>query len=380
MPSRTQRAILFLLGLLTGLFGTCEVHAQTRNFDLETFRLAPDRDGLLSIPGTRTPGPFLFNTYLSMAYQARPFVAQNTATGEQTEVLSERVGAELGVQVGLLGHFAFALAMPVHFWQSGNADVLDARGPLSPFAAGDLRWNARARLIGEDATTQRARHEGLGVALLVGGTLPVGNQDRLAGEGLPQLEGQLLFDFRIFEFALAASLGYRHRFSEPNLLGGRFRNQLMYALGIQSPTFLVPQTQLLVEFRGVTDAENPFGLQASTAHEIDVGIRYLGPLDIAISAIGGFGLPDSGIGAPMARAIVMIDWAPRVHDQDNDGFEDARDECPTLPEDLDGFRDTDGCPEPDNDGDLVPDLDDQCPNDMADWQNDANDDGCTDPS
>ena len=70
--------------------------------------------------------------------------------------------------------------------------------------------------------------------------------------------------------------------------------------------------------------------------------------------------------------------APSDSDTDHDGIPDSRDECPPLPEDLDGFQDTDGCPDPDNDNDLVPDIDDLCPNVEALEGHDDDEDGCTD--
>jgi len=67
-----------------------------------------------------------------------------------------------------------------------------------------------------------------------------------------------------------------------------------------------------------------------------------------------------------------------MRDTDKDGIPDDVDQCPNLTEDLDGFMDTDGCPDADNDGDGVMDVNDNCPNqaeDMDGWQ-DA--DGCPD--
>jgi OOP family OmpA-OmpF porin len=49
-------------------------------------------------------------------------------------------------------------------------------------------------------------------------------------------------------------------------------------------------------------------------------------------------------------------------DNDNDGIPDSIDKCPMKPEDFDGFQDADGCPDPDNDNDTVLDVDDFCPN------------------
>jgi hypothetical protein len=48
-------------------------------------------------------------------------------------------------------------------------------------------------------------------------------------------------------------------------------------------------------------------------------------------------------------------------DNDADGVLDVDDKCPMLPEDLDGFADEDGCPDPDDDQDGLPDRLDACP-------------------
>ncbi len=65
-------------------------------------------------------------------------------------------------------------------------------------------------------------------------------------------------------------------------------------------------------------------------------------------------------------------------DADADGVADAVDACPTQPEDLDGFQDSDGCPDPDNDADGIVDLDDGCP-EIAETANGFDDaDGCPD--
>ncbi len=47
---------------------------------------------------------------------------------------------------------------------------------------------------------------------------------------------------------------------------------------------------------------------------------------------------------------------PGVEDRDNDGYDDKQDKCPDDPEDFDSFEDDDGCPDKDNDGDGVLDA------------------------
>lgn len=66
-------------------------------------------------------------------------------------------------------------------------------------------------------------------------------------------------------------------------------------------------------------------------------------------------------------------------DSDGDGLNDDVDQCPLEPEDMDGFEDEDGCPEPDNDEDGILDADDACPLEAEDMDAFQNDDGCPDP-
>lgn len=63
-------------------------------------------------------------------------------------------------------------------------------------------------------------------------------------------------------------------------------------------------------------------------------------------------------------------------DNDNDGIPDVDDKCPDLAEDPDGFEDGDGCPDLDNDKDGIADKEDQCANMQEDVDGYQDDDGC----
>jgi len=65
-------------------------------------------------------------------------------------------------------------------------------------------------------------------------------------------------------------------------------------------------------------------------------------------------------------------------DQDGDGIDDDQDLCPLVPEDRDGFQDQDGCVDADNDADGVPDMQDACPNAAEDADGWQDQDGCPD--
>jgi outer membrane protein OmpA-like peptidoglycan-associated protein len=81
--------------------------------------------------------------------------------------------------------------------------------------------------------------------------------------------------------------------------------------------------------------------------------------------------------APAAPAATPPMPAPSS-DADRDGIVDADDKCPRDPEDLDGFKDSDGCSELDNDLDGVSDLMDRCASDAEDRDGFEDADGCPD--
>ena len=73
--------------------------------------------------------------------------------------------------------------------------------------------------------------------------------------------------------------------------------------------------------------------------------------------------------------------APKVVvnlDSDGDGCPDKVDKCPHQPEDKDGFKDDDCCPDPDNDEDGIADKVDKCPNLPEDKDGYQDSDGCPD--
>ena len=78
------------------------------------------------------------------------------------------------------------------------------------------------------------------------------------------------------------------------------------------------------------------------------------------------------------RIFMGITFHPKARDSDRDGIINDLDECPSDPEDRDGFEDQNGCPDTDNDQDGLLDLFDQCPNDPEDFNQFEDTDGCPD--
>jgi outer membrane protein OmpA-like peptidoglycan-associated protein len=85
----------------------------------------------------------------------------------------------------------------------------------------------------------------------------------------------------------------------------------------------------------------------------------------------------SGI-EPRWRMFISIGWNGVLidSDRDRDGILDRRDACVSVREDIDGYEDEDGCPDPDNDRDGVPDSLDKCPKEPEDMDGFEDSDGC----
>lgn|GEM_PF-2606582 len=97
-----------------------------------------------------------------------------------------------------------------------------------------------------------------------------------------------------------------------------------------------------------------------------------------VRGAGGMGVT-KGVGSANWRALLMVQRTPGLHgDRDGDGIADLRDLCRREPEDPDGFRDGDGCPDEDNDQDGIVDYADGCPDEPETFNGHADRDGCAD--
>ncbi|MCB9677061.1 MAG: OmpA family protein [Alphaproteobacteria bacterium] len=136
-------------------------------------------------------------------------------------------------------------------------------------------------------------------------------------------------------------------------------------------------------FRVGGEAETQLGLVGRSQGSNVVATGHLFgqtalPSGLALTVGAGTGLI-SGVGAPGYRMFAALTYGATVQDRDGDGIVDPKDDCPTEPEDLDGFQDLDGCPEADNDNDTLVDERDGCPNEPEDFDGFEDENGCPDP-
>ena len=158
--------------------------------------------------------------------------------------------------------------------------------------------------------------------------------------------------------------------------GTRWASTLVYGTGVRAEP--VGPLWVTAEVEGSL----PLRLrEARTTHFPLEGLLSAGvELPPWISAGAGVGMGFTrGLGSPSVRIAAMVDVRPRPQrDRDQDGIIDRRDACIDDPEDKDGFRDRDGCPDEDNDRDGLLDAEDHCPDDAEVVNAYLDADGCPD--
>ena len=373
---RRRRAGAMMGGALIAaglLAASPRVEAQER-FDLQQFSPAPD----IKLHGLRL-------------LSARPRVApewsvgvladhaQNLLVIENADGERQRVLVDYQTYVHLIAAAAFTERLEVGL----DLPILVAsEGELIEGGAGfgDVRLQGRAVLLTAEEPDDRT---GSSLALAVDVYLPTGDDTEFTGGGW-RVEPRLAYTHAFTQnFRLRANVGYQVR-DKVVFENIEVDDMLTYGIGFEIP--VGDHVALLPEVSGGAviladeiDAEE-LPLEAMLGLKLLPNENWSILLGGGTGALPGFGIPDWRVllGVAFTQApTVIVEKAPE--DRDNDGLLNDVDGCPDQPEDIDGFQDEDGCPDPDNDGDGILDVDDKCPLEPEDADGFEDADGCPDP-
>jgi outer membrane protein OmpA-like peptidoglycan-associated protein len=328
----------------------------------ERLRPAMDREGLIDVEWGGVGEHLDYDLGLWMGYALNPLVVYRRDDDGRMErvgsLIGHRVGASLVGGVALFEWVKLGLELPLVLYQGrgGPVDPADvALGDLSAIGVGDLQLRPKIRIL-------RAEDQFVDLAIMPTVSVPTGfPQDNYLGEGSITVAPELALSRAFGAMRLAGNLGYRWR-PETTLASLTVGQELFYRLGfgfrLEELTAL--PLELAATLNGATAATSPFQDLNESPLELMGGVTYdvWGPLQVFGGA--GAGLA-AGYATPDLRVFAGVRFSPRVRDRDGDGVTDDLDLCPDQPEDVDGFRDTDGCPDPDNDKDGVLDAEDRCP-------------------
>lgn len=379
--------------LLSSLF-VSGAHAQSSSadttVDIELFRPHSDVFGYFHVPGAATLGHLQIGASIWANYENDPLLfsvdgvryphpAVDVVGDDGDGIIDNRFNGNVQLGMGISRFFSFVLDVPMVLHQDGYdpaspSDPTQLPDPLITAGVGDLRVSPKLAVLDRDRLP-------VGMAIMIPVSMPTGNGGSFLGEETFSLEPGLVFEAsdgsihsRAYRIRLALHAAYRVR--EPAQIRETvIDNEFVYgaALGVHP----IDPIEMLVEFHGGIGG----GQSAQMPGEVLGGFKFLLGRYVAINLGGGAGvLP--GVGSPDWRVVAGLGLAPsfdpNARDKDKDGIVDALDQCVRDPEDIDQWRDEDGCPEDDNDADGLLDADDRCPNDAEDddgWQ-DA--DGCPD--
>lgn len=251
---------------------------------------------------------------------------------------------------------------------------------------GNVGLHFKTRLL----KTSHSPHIGLGVIASLYLPTPEGSRKKFMGSTStsPQIMGILDKEFgRRGRLRVALNGGIRFRdvvtyTDDDTATGGAVRtngsitagSEIPFGLGI-AYALAVQKVDVVAELFGAIPLDDSVNYEPL---EAIAGLKLYLARNSFLSFGAGRGLlPNKGAN-PDLRAFIGIIFEPNIGDRDGDGIKDDVDKCPDDPEDIDGFEDEDGCPDPDNDQDGIPDVDDQCPNEPEDRNGFEDEDGCPD--
>jgi OmpA-OmpF porin, OOP family len=374
--------------LLTSAVANAQSSAKDGTFTVQRFMPAPGPRNFITVEGARTDGKMAFSLGVFANYAKDPFVvkscisetdcsAANASMRQDIHVVRDMITTDVLASLTPIPRLQIGLRFPVLSYVNGdgiNTNLNEAgagtqlHGGLKKTGVGDPLLEAKVRALG-----------GVGDVFVLGGSAfvsaPLGDasaKDSYIGDSSVTTGLRGIFDVQLGRVSLGANLGAVYRKTATlgsSALGSEFR------YGVGAAYKISPVLRALAEGYGTTKFSSLNGtnsLEALLAGQVQ-------PLKsrFAFSLGGGAGIIE-GVGVPTFRGFAGIMFINERSDIDADGIPDDDDQCVNDAEDMDGFQDSDGCPDPDNDGDGFLDAQDKCPNEAETKNGFKDDDGCPD--
>jgi outer membrane protein OmpA-like peptidoglycan-associated protein len=329
----------------------------------------------------------LVGSFLSQPIGAR--VASPDPSGATIFLVDKAFDATLLFGLAMSDRLELTLAAPATLYQNGAglAGVVAGASPPPRSAVRDMRLGFALGIL------QRPRvGEDKGPALVLRAefSAPTGSAGTFARAPSVVATPSLVFDYRVgrWDFAAEATARLRKESTFANAVVGP---QVGGALGVSYEAIKDRWLEIGAEAFALAGTSkqtaSPFDKSGSAPPLVPAEwiahvstARLLGG-DLVFVLGGGSSIPfgsRSAITSPQYRLDFAIRYAPTGRDSDGDGVLDRDDKCPNEPEDIDGFQDADGCPDPDNDGDGIPDVRDKCRDEPEDFDGHQDADGCPD--
>ena len=303
------------------------------DLSVQHYRLPIDAEGFLWTDDAGTAPTGHVRARFATHMMADPLVYRFDTDGGQTEVAVVSSVVQSDLSVGATWEFLrVGLAVPVLWSVDGDQQAAPVRG------LGELAVDVKGAVLDREGDDRP-----VGVAVTGRLGLPTATVDApvVSGGMTGELAG--VVDARVGPVLVAGNLGVR--FQPEAALDSLTWNDLV-VVRAAAAWFIVEHSGVSVDWATHKALGIPFDVAAGRPSEVILG--GFSRLSDSWVVRGGAGTGvGQGIGAPDWRAVVAVGWEPlELRDKDLDEIWDRDDACPLEPEDVDGFRDTDGCPDP----------------------------------
>ena len=333
---RSRRLVLPMLAAL--LFSSQSSVAQSNAVNAARHVVSTGTGGWVRLEGAelRDSGTMnlgLFTDYSRNPYTFRPANAEEKPIALVGNVVTSQLNAGF-----TLGRFALGGTVPLHGYLNGALSS-------STVTMGDIDVTMGVGLI---------RSQKFDLALWGGARLPSGERSVGLGAGLTRARARLAAGGQLGPIRLLGNVGF---ISGTGAQIGALTvgPAVTWGLGgkLQPVRWLDLGAELDGEFwfgnKWVGDSAQPGAIPVEWS--VFASLLPVDSLAVSLSLGSRVGV---GLGTPDIRGIMGVQWTPRLYtpkfnparvDSDNDGVVDLLDRCVDQPEDINGIRDTDGCPD-----------------------------------
>jgi outer membrane protein OmpA-like peptidoglycan-associated protein len=388
MPARRRRspAVLALCAAATFASAAREASAQPSTnaiapgngsgLDTHLFRPAMDSKGLFSVNGTDIVGNRDISFGLVLDYGHALLRAPNNL------LIEHSFQGTLQFNYGLFNRVVVGVDMPVDLMS--GAPTMDPNGNASVAGWGPAKLDFQGiGYVGAHVKWRILKVEhgfGLAAGVQIGESLNSAASNAGADPGFwywPVIMAERRFG-STGQLRIAINGGLRGHSASSTTLAlkdGTFADGNLVTYGAGASYRIIDSLDLVAETYGTYLLASGADSGVKPSNEAVGGIKLFVERNSYLM-LGGGARYTTGFEAADQRAFIGFVFEPSIGDRDGDGIKDDVDQCPDDPEDFDGFKDEDGCPDPDNDNDGIPDVDDRCINVPEDRDGDHDEDGC----
>jgi outer membrane protein OmpA-like peptidoglycan-associated protein len=349
-------------------------------FDTHLFRPAMDSKGLFTVNGTDILGANELSAGLILDYG---HTLLRTSYGDK--LIEHSFQGTLQANYGLFNQVVVGIDLPIDLMSGTQQN--DAMGNPQPVYAGlwgpgKLDFQGPGYIAAHVKWRITKVEHGFGAA--------IGLQ---LGDGFGDAAANGAADYGFFywpmamvekrfgpkgEFRLALNAGFRGHSPQTTRLplkDGNFVDGNLVTFGGGVSWRVLEPLDIVAETYGTQLVGSGADSNVTLSNEAVGGLKIFVERNSYLM-LGGGTRYTTGFEAADVRGFVGFVFEPSIGDRDGDGIKDDVDQCPDDPEDFDGFKDEDGCPDPDNDNDGILDVDDRCPDVPEDKDGHDDQDGC----